>query len=178
MDICGWLSVSIDVLQCFTVLFAHFLTKSVYNVWFHPLRNFPGPIFAAATPLPYVWHLVFGTLPPWNIKLHAWFGEVVRISPDELSFIGAPAWRDIYIARPGLPKPTFGQIESPNGVYTMATVPDLESHQRQRKIVSHAFSERALKEQEYIIQRYATLSHSLRHEIMQYGTGVKWNQSA
>lgn len=48
-------------------------------------------------------------------------------------------------------------LETPNGVWTMATVPDPESHQRQRKIVSHAFSERALREQEYILQRYSDL---------------------
>lgn len=133
------------------------MIKSVHNVWFHPLRKFPGPTLAAATPLPFVWHLVFGTLPPWNIKLHARYGEVVRISPDELSFIGASAWKDIYMARPGLPKPTFGMLETPNGVWTMATVPDPEGHQRQRKIVSHAFSERALREQEYLFQKYVAL---------------------
>lgn len=131
--------------------------KCIYNVWFHPLRNFPGPTLAAATPLPFVWRLLNGRLVPWNIKLHAKYGEIVRTSPDELSFIGASAWKDIYMARPGLPKPTFGMLETPSGVWTMATAPDPENHQRQRKIVSHAFSDRALREQEYIIQRYSDL---------------------
>lgn len=131
-------------------------------------------MLAAATPLPFVWHLVFGILPPWNIKLHAKYGEVVRISPDELSFIGASAWKDIYMARPGLPKPTFGMLETPNGVWTMATVPDPENHQRQRKIVSHAFSERALKEQEYIIQRYSDLLISRLHDQNEDLDLCKW----
>lgn len=94
-----WIEASDNNYQCAIVVLVRFLVKSVYNVWFHPLRKFPGPTLAAATPLPFVWHMVFGILPPWNIKLHAKYGEVVRISPDELSFIGASAWKDIYMVR-------------------------------------------------------------------------------
>ena len=131
------------------------------------------------------------------MKLHAKYGVVVRVLPDELSFIGSSAWQDIYTARPQLPKPTFGVLETPNGIRSMGTIPDAETHGsyfpgplflcpcrlgapkpclgapalppkrrlltpgtttgRQRKIVSHAFSDRALLSQEYILQKYSDL---------------------
>ena len=37
------------------------------------------------------------------------------------------------------------------------TIPDAETHGRQRKIISHAFSDRALLSQEYILQKYSNL---------------------
>lgn len=91
------------------------------------------------------------------MKLHARYGVVVRLHPDELSFIGSSAWADIYTARPQLPKPTVGVLETPNGIPSIGTIPDPESHGRQRKIISHAFSDRALLSQEYILQKYTDL---------------------
>ena len=91
------------------------------------------------------------------MKLHAKYGMVVRVLPDELSFIGPTAWQDIYTARPQLPKPIIGTLESPNGVRPVVTIPDAENHGRQRKIISHAFSDRALLSQEYILQKYSDL---------------------
>ena len=91
------------------------------------------------------------------MKLHAKYGMVVRVHPDELSFIGSSAWADIYAGRPQLPKPTFGLPETPNGIHSLGTVPDAESHWHQRKIISHAFSDRALLSQEYILQKYSDL---------------------
>ena len=131
--------------------------SAIYNVYFHPLRSFPGPTFAAATPLPFVWRLLNGRMVHWTTKLHAKHGVVVRVHPDELSFIGSSAWQDIYTTRPQLPKPTFGVLETPNGIPSMGTIPDAETHGRQRKIISHAFSDRALLSQEYILQKYSDL---------------------
>ena len=91
------------------------------------------------------------------MKLHAKYGVVVRLHPDELSFIGSSAWADIYTARPQLPKPTFGVLQTPNGVPSIGTIPDAETHGRHRKIISHAFSDRALLSQEYILQKYTDL---------------------
>ena len=89
--------------------------------------------------------------------MHAKYGIVVRNHPDELSFIGASGWRDIYAARPALPKPLIGQLPTPSGVPSITTIPDPQNHGRQRKILGPAFSEHALREQEYILQKYSDL---------------------
>jgi len=142
-------------------------------LYFHPLRNFPGPKLAAATPFPFVWRLLNGRFPAWTKYLHAKYGVVVRVHPDELSFIGSSAWQDIYMARPQLPKPTFGVLETPNGAPSIGTIPDPETHGKQRKIISYAFSERALREQEYILQRYSDLLITRLHDQIKEGKGVQ-----
>lgn len=89
--------------------------------------------------------------------LHAKYGEVVRVGPDELSFISASAWQDIYVTKPQLPKPSKGVFASYNGVPSLATQTVTEEHTRQRRILSHAFSERALRSQEDILKQYTDL---------------------
>jgi cytochrome P450 len=137
----------------------------IYNVYFHPLRNFPGPTLAAATPFPFVWHLANGRPVPWNKALHAKYGVVVRTHPDELSFIGSLAWKDIYITpRPQFPKPIVGTVQTPSGVPSIVLQPDPEIHHRHRKIIGHAFSPRALQEQEYILQKWTDLLITRLHD--------------
>ena len=128
----------------------------IYNVYFHPLSKFPGPKTAAATPIPFVYHLVTGRLVDWTTWLHATYGGIVRINPDELSFIEPRAWQDIYVSRPQLPRPDVGKLEVSIGAKAMIGA-DNENHARQRRIVSHAFSDRALREQEYILKKYTDL---------------------
>lgn len=57
-----------------------------------------------------------GRMPEWITGHHKQYSEVVRIHPDEVSFIGSSAWKDIYNSYPALPKPEFGTAPSPNGV--------------------------------------------------------------
>lgn len=94
---------------------------------------------------------------PWLSALHAEYGDVVRIKPNELSFISGSAWSEIYAARPQLPKPVEGSIVAVNGTRPIATIVHTPDHTRQRRILGHAFSDRALKQQEYILQQYADM---------------------
>lgn len=146
-----------DRLQLVAVLLIKILYSVIYNLYFHPLRNFPGPKAAAATPIPFVRRLVNGRMVEWTDFLHDRYGEVVRMHPDELSFVGVSAWRDIYARQPELPKPVLGTLAAPNGVRPMPTTLKASDHSRQRRILSHAFSDRALKEQEYIFHQYSDM---------------------
>jgi hypothetical protein len=77
-------------------------------------------------------------------KLHAKYGEVVRIKPNQLSFIREDAWKDIYMHRQGQPQMAKrGRgTSNKNGAYNIINAPD-DIHARQRKSLSHAFSEKA-----------------------------------
>ena len=88
----------------------------------------------------------------WVMGLHSKYGEVVRITPDELSFISPSAWQDIYTTKPQLPKVSKGVFQSYNGVPVLATETVTENHARQRRILSPAFSERAVRQQEGILK--------------------------
>ncbi|KAI4104269.1 MAG: hypothetical protein LQ339_003888 [Xanthoria mediterranea] len=151
LSLAGYAALSFSVFGIWAIF------VSIRNIYFHPLSKFPGPKSAAATPFPYVKALVTGHMVDWAMSLHAKYGPVVRAGPDELSFIGPRAWQDIYATRPQLPKGHKGVFESVNGVAVIGTQTVTAEHTRQRRILSHAFSERALKEQEGILKQYSDL---------------------
>lgn len=65
--------------------------------YFHPLRHIPGPKLNALSMIPYVRHMFAGTTAENSLRLHEKYGEVIRISPTEVSFIsGETAFPDIY----------------------------------------------------------------------------------
>ena len=78
-------------------------------------------------------------------KLHAQYGEVVRTRPNELSFIGDNAWKDIYMHRQGYKQMQKAGIPvSQSKAHAITIAPD-DVHARQRRLLSHAFSERAVR---------------------------------
>lgn len=60
----------------------------IYNVYFHPLRNFPGPPMAGATTWWRAYIEVYRgeSLTHKLFDLHEQYGDVIRISPNEVSF--------------------------------------------------------------------------------------------
>lgn len=95
------------------------------------------------------------------VKLHEVYGPIVRVGPNQLSFIASQAWKDIYGYR-GPRGQTFQKDpmmlgpdlkKSEEGL----TRADDASHSRQRRIFSHAFSNKALTEQEPLIRGYVDI---------------------
>lgn len=112
--------------------------------------------------------------------LHDQYGDVVRISPTQLSYNTAGAWKDIYGHRVGKtqlekdPNFYFKQKEGPS-----IFISNDADHSRMRRLVSHAFSTQALLEQEPLIMKYIDLLVSkLWHEVKGPNHGVvdivKW----
>lgn len=143
--------------QSFSAFIVIAIGFPIYNVYFHPLSKFPGPIFAAATPIPFVYRLLNGRLVDWVQSLHEQHGGIVRIQPGELSFVEPSAWQEIFASRPSLPKPKLRIVQPANEVPSLNSTNSTEDHNRMRKILSHGFSDRALKEQEYILHKYTNL---------------------
>lgn len=93
-------------------------------------------------------------------KLHDQYGSVVRISPNALVYNSAATWKDIYghrkkgqklfVKDPALYSPT------PNGTNAIITA-NVEDHARMRRLLTHAFSSKAVKEQEQILHTYADM---------------------
>ena len=75
-------------------------THALLNLTKHPLSCFPGPHLWACSRVPYVLSLQNGTLPIKIKALHDIYGPVVRVAPNELSFITPEAWKDIYCDKP------------------------------------------------------------------------------
>jgi cytochrome P450 len=91
-------------------------------------------------------------------RLHEEYGPVVRVGPSVLSYSSGQAWQDIYGARAGK-----GQMQKYHPFHVdgfeVANIVNTstENHTRRRKLLSHAFSDKAMREQEPLISEYIDL---------------------
>ncbi|KAI4122513.1 MAG: hypothetical protein LQ338_005782 [Usnochroma carphineum] len=137
----------------------------VYNVFFHPLRKFPGPKLWAATRVPWCYYQYQGRLHYRLLQMHTEYGHTVRVAPNELSYTHEAAWKTVYGHRKEeMGKDPIFRLHTPTGAQNIL-VADREIHTRQRRLLAHAFSESALREQEPTLQLYARkLLDQLSHE--------------
>ena len=129
------------------------------NLYRHPLSRFPGPRLWAISRIPYVWVLIKGDLTQRTHELHQRYGPIVRLAPNELSFIDGQAWYDIYDhhqGRPNFPKNPLWMAPGDDGIHSILSANDAD-HARYRRLLSHAFSEKALRQQEQLLQSYIAL---------------------
>ncbi|KAI1849772.1 hypothetical protein JX265_008110 [Neoarthrinium moseri] len=134
--------------------------KVVYNVLFHPLRSFPGPISHRISNVPRAIQMMRGHLPFHVADLHREYGPVVRIAPDELAFSDPQAWKDIY----GHRAPGQEEFAKHKGFYrpfdampTSIISDPREEHSAVRRQLAHGFSDRSMRGQEPIIGEYVDL---------------------
>ncbi|KAI0143766.1 cytochrome P450 [Xylariaceae sp. FL1272] len=166
-------SFSQAILALVTLVVAKVAWGVIYNLFFHPLRKYPGPLLWRATAFPYKLALVQGTMGFHGPELHAKYGETVRIAPDELSYIQGQAYKDI-LGRPGkkemLKDPAFAGTKV-NGAFTMVTAPH-DDHRRMRRLFTHGFSTTALRAQEPLLAKYCNQMIEKIEEVAKAGNGV------
>ncbi|VUC36388.1 unnamed protein product [Clonostachys rosea] len=157
------------------------IVRSVYLVFFHPLSKIPGPPLYALSDLPYLYHLAQGTWPHVLKELHQKYGPSIRYTPADVSFTTPDAWKTIYdhktsAAKSFIKDPRFYvkgiHSEDPHIINA-----NREDHKRMRRLISHAFSEKALRGQETVMSQYIDLFITKMSEYAQSGQKldiVKW----
>ena len=150
----------------------YYVSTAFYYIYFHPLAKFPGPKSTAFSRLPLVGATIRGDIWKWLDKLHAEYGPIVRIAPDELTTISSNAWKDIYTSKPFLPKDPFSMTPPMNGADSLFTA-EGHTHTRMRRTFINAFSDKALREQAPIIESYGNLlTTRLRREVAKSSEGT------
>ncbi|KAJ5638396.1 hypothetical protein N7490_008275 [Penicillium lividum] len=163
-----------------STILLYVLAIAIYRAYFHPLSTYPGPKLAAISSLWYARSHIRGTTPNDILHLHNKYGPIVRIAPEELSYVNPNAWKEIYGHRvagePELPKDKkyhagFGREQSLLNA-------DREYHGELRRMLAYGFSDRALRAQESVIQEYVSLLMTKLEEYSKGGTVpldmVKW----
>ncbi|PGG99084.1 hypothetical protein AJ80_09416 [Polytolypa hystricis UAMH7299] len=118
----------------------------IYNLFFHPLRKFPGPPLAQVTPWVQLYHGLKGDRHLWLHQLHQKYGSHVRVAPNFISVNSVRGLHDIYGHGKKLKKGDFyNAFPAIKGVYNTHNVIDKTVHGRKRRVLSQAFSENALK---------------------------------
>lgn len=136
----------------------YFVSTCFYNLFLSPLRKYPGPWFAAACPIPFVWAMCTGRWSIWLIELHEKYGGVVRFGPDHLSYADSRSQKDIH-APVGLrhaydKHPTLYQAVTSNeqSIFTSNGA----THERHRRILLRAFTDGAIVRLGKTIKTYIT----------------------
>jgi cytochrome P450 len=112
--------------------------------------------------------------------MHLTYGDVVRIGPNELSFSNPEAWAEIYghrIGEPNMQKEELMYTPPLFGPKSIITIDDA-GHSRYRRLLAHAFSDKALRSQEPLLLSYVDLLIKRLYEVGNGGNSpldmVKW----
>ncbi|KAF2719107.1 cytochrome P450 [Polychaeton citri CBS 116435] len=139
--------------------FLYGLSYVIYNLFFHPLRKYPGPLLWRATCIPWDLALFTGTLASKSLPQHEKYGPIVRIRPNELSYANAQVLQDVWAHKPGREEfakdPRLTQ-RSPKGLLNILGA-EKDDHARYRRLLAHAFSEGGMRKQEPLIAKYVDL---------------------
>ncbi|KAK7999076.1 hypothetical protein PG991_014751 [Apiospora marii] len=137
----------------------------IYNLYFHPLRRYPGPKLWAMTRIPYTLNFHSGKGIFRIRELHQQYGPFVRLSPDSVSCSHPDAIHQLQGHRKG------GKPENPKDDHVILQFKDdivgvksREEHSRLRRVMSHGFSAQAMLEQQPLIKRYVDLLLQRLHE--------------
>jgi cytochrome P450 len=141
----------------------YYTTVIIYRLFFHPLAKVPGPKLLAISSLPRgIRHFFFGLWYKDVPALHEKYGRIFRMGPNDIAVDGDPGWQDVFAFRKA-GKDDFARDpefcnQSPDGkVENSLFLTDRAGHGRQRRILSHAFSQNAMYEQEPLIKHYVDL---------------------
>ncbi|KAH7027179.1 cytochrome P450 [Microdochium trichocladiopsis] len=132
------------------------LIPSAVRLLFHPLRSVPGPWINSISEAPAAFALITGNQHLYYRSLHDKYGPVVRVSPNELSFISPDAREEIYGLRKGglnmEKSPIFlGAVGSVDGQTGVSLAVNKE-HARQRRALGYLFTNSALLRLESVLQ--------------------------
>ncbi|KAI0008985.1 cytochrome P450 [Xylariaceae sp. FL0662B] len=129
-------------------------SQVIYNLYFHPLANYPGPFWARASTLWRFWSSLSGQFHRIIEDSHRKYGPVFRVGPNELSFASATAYKTIYGTKNPAPKNEyFAMFAAGYKEPCVATERDPHKAGEKRALFTTAFTQRALLQQESIVQR-------------------------
>lgn len=125
---------------------AYLTTQSLYNVFFHPLRNYPGPSLAKFSIL---WKLL-GNLQGRKAhrihEAHLQYGPVVRVAPNELSFSEPAAVKEIYSSSAFAKEERFYFAKRIFHENHLLSFRDNKAHRQRQKLLQRGFSQASVLE--------------------------------
>ncbi|KAM0278019.1 hypothetical protein ACHAQH_005388 [Verticillium albo-atrum] len=140
-------------------ILTYLAVSSIYYAFIHPLAKVPGPKLYAVTILPYLYHVARGDWHETLRQFHNQYGPVVRFTKEDVSFISSDSLNTIYGHKLGKEKSfekdtirAYWPTEHPNIING-----DNEQHKRMRRLLSHAFSDKALRNQDAVLDHYGNL---------------------
>ncbi|KAH8896794.1 cytochrome P450 oxidoreductase [Thozetella sp. PMI_491] len=133
---------------------AYWVCWVIYSTCFHPLRSIPGPFLASITRLWIMIQLRQGTMEKAQRALHAKYGPLIRIAPNEVACASPDAVKIIYPVSGPLQKTDFYPVWGNNSFSKYPdhfSVTNEKVHSERRRIVNNVYSlSNVLKSESYI----------------------------
>ncbi|KAM3422487.1 hypothetical protein BST61_g2834 [Cercospora zeina] len=121
----------------------------IYRIFFHPLAKYPGPLLAKITDLYSTYHALRGDRHLDFYRIHEQYGPIVRFGPNSLSFNSNTALKDIYGFKSNVRKARFYEaFWATKDSFSTHSAISKSIHARKRRVLSHAFSDSAIKSME------------------------------
>ncbi|KAF6813197.1 cytochrome P450 [Colletotrichum sojae] len=149
-----------SLVALFAVILVSRILYIIYDIRYGPLCDIPGPFWYKASGIPLAYVQARGMEAEVLPALHAKYGPVVRVAPNELSYAsGAEAWDDVYgykkAGRP--PKPFNDPIMYIRNVteHESINITGEQNHARQRRVLAPAFGDGALRAMQPLLTAWA-----------------------
>jgi hypothetical protein len=113
-----------------SALVVYWAAWTIYARVLHPLSNIPGPWLASVSRLWYMIQVARGDMEKTQRQLHAKYGPLIRIAPNEVACASPDAIKTIYSTSRGLNKTDF----YPGNIYPPLIIPP--GHYSQSYILS------------------------------------------
>ncbi|QPC65684.1 hypothetical protein HYE67_007915 [Fusarium culmorum] len=124
----------------------------VYQLFFSPLRRFPGPKLWAISYIPYARSFTSGHGHKDVLELHKKYGPIIRVGPNHLSVDHPDGMQDLR----GHRKSGEHGKDAHNSLVNRHNIigANREDHQRFRRLLAHGFSAQSMLAQQPIIKSY------------------------
>jgi hypothetical protein len=153
---------------------AYVLGLAVYNRFFHPLKDIPGPFFASISTLWYFRAVRYARGKDHQLPLHKKYGSFVRISPNQVQISDPAAIETIYGPKYEFIKGEFYEGFNPkiSKRQDNFTERNEAAHTRRRRTVAHLYTQGAVLEYEPSVDRCIALVYKRMEEFAESGAVV------
>ncbi|KAH8172391.1 cytochrome p450 domain-containing protein [Sarocladium implicatum] len=130
-----------------------------YNLTFHPCAKLPGPLLWRMSQLPNLYYTWLGTKHLKVMEFHDQYGDIVRLAPAFISIQSPNSVKEIYGHGSKFEKGMFytrGPIEK-QALVSIASATEKQTHARKKRLISHAFSDAALRSYEKALENKVDL---------------------
>lgn len=134
----------------------YYVLQAIHAVTWSALAKIPGPAARKFSYIPSAYMSLQGRESHAVRDLHTTYGDVVRVSPEMVSFVAPTSWKEIYGNQGAKKFKKSGYRQLRPGIPDLLTANGVD-HARQRAALNRAFSSKALHEQEHYFQDHITL---------------------
>ncbi|KAK4173614.1 putative cytochrome P450 E-class, group I [Triangularia setosa] len=147
-----------------------FTSITLYRLYFHRLRSFPGPKLAAITKFWHVWQCRHGKNHLVIESLRQKYGNIIRTGPEELTIIDPSVPAAIDGSRSNCTKAVWYDFLLPE--IALNTTRSIHEHDQRRKVWDRGFSSQATVQYEDRVRHHAQLLAKRIDGLSKEGKGV------